>query len=237
MAISKKIRFEVFKRDGFRCAYCGKTPPSVVLEVDHIEPKSKGGADDINNLITACFDCNRGKKNIPLTKAPAKLSENLEILKEQEAQLREYRKFAKKVEQRLVGDMDKVDEVYQRAFPEWCLSDSFRQEALKTFLQRLPLSDVVDAMNIAVCRMTDEGRAIKYFCGVCWNKIRAQSDPNYETKRELIRFWEGRCGGSGGLIRDHLDIWVLSNTKEQIIRAMEKSDGYYRNLCDILGED
>jgi len=51
-----------------------------------------------------------------------------------------------------------------------------------------------------------------------------------------LRFYSSN-GGSGGLIRDHLDIWVLSNTKEQIIRAMEKSDGYYRNLCDILGED
>lgn len=32
-----------------------------MLEVDHIIPKSKGGKETINNLITACFDCNRGK--------------------------------------------------------------------------------------------------------------------------------------------------------------------------------
>ena len=61
MAIQKKKRFEVFKRDGFQCAYCGRTHRAVGLECDHIEPKSKGGSDDINNLITACFDCNRGK--------------------------------------------------------------------------------------------------------------------------------------------------------------------------------
>lgn len=42
MSISKKIRFEVFKRDHFRCCYCGSAPPSVILEVDHIDPKSKG---------------------------------------------------------------------------------------------------------------------------------------------------------------------------------------------------
>ena len=45
MPISKKLRFEVFKRDGFQCAYCGKTPPEVSLEVDHIQPKSKKGKD------------------------------------------------------------------------------------------------------------------------------------------------------------------------------------------------
>ena len=76
--ITKKIRFEVFKRDGFQCVYCGKTPPEVILEVDHIEPVSKGGTDDLNNLVTACFDCNRGKGKIRLERIPSKLSENLE---------------------------------------------------------------------------------------------------------------------------------------------------------------
>lgn len=100
MSLSKRLRFEVFKRDGFKCAYCGRTPPNVVLEVDHIEPKSKGGKDDINNLITACFDCNRGKTNIPLTQIPAPISENLEILKEKEVQIKEYRKYIKRVNAR-----------------------------------------------------------------------------------------------------------------------------------------
>ena len=65
--ISKSTRFEVFKRDSFTCQYCGKSAPDVVLEVDHINPVSKGGDNDISNLITACFDCNRGKKDKKLT--------------------------------------------------------------------------------------------------------------------------------------------------------------------------
>src|SRR5262245_12209815 len=63
MAITKKIRFEVFKRDSFTCQYCGAEAPKVLLEVDHIEPKSKGGKDSIINLITSCESCNRGKSN------------------------------------------------------------------------------------------------------------------------------------------------------------------------------
>ena len=61
--LSKSVRFEVFKRDSFTCQYCGKSAPDVVLEVDHIIPVSKGGDNDISNLITSCFECNRGKSN------------------------------------------------------------------------------------------------------------------------------------------------------------------------------
>lgn len=59
--VTPKIRFEVLKRDNFTCQYCGAHGEGVVLEVDHIIPISKGGTSDMGNLITACFDCNRGK--------------------------------------------------------------------------------------------------------------------------------------------------------------------------------
>ena len=63
--LSKKIRFEVFKRDKFTCQYCGRMSPDVILEVDHMNPVSQGGDNDILNLITSCRDCNRGKgKNL-----------------------------------------------------------------------------------------------------------------------------------------------------------------------------
>ena len=57
-SLSKKVRFEIFKRDGFCCQYCGAKPPKIPLEVDHIRPLSKGGGKEDYNLITSCFDCN-----------------------------------------------------------------------------------------------------------------------------------------------------------------------------------
>ena len=90
MSISKKIRFEVFKRDNFKCQYCGKEAPDVILEVDHIDPKSGGGSDDILNLITSCFDCNRGKSNI-------KLDDNSEI-KKQKTELKNLNKKREQLE-------------------------------------------------------------------------------------------------------------------------------------------
>lgn len=59
--LSKKLRFEVFKRDNFTCQYCGAQPPKVVLEVDHIHPIAEGGSSEPENLITSCNLCNRGK--------------------------------------------------------------------------------------------------------------------------------------------------------------------------------
>lgn len=61
MAISKRLRFLVFRRDGYCCQYCGKRPPSVTLEVDHRIPRCAGGSDSLDNLVAACWDCNRGK--------------------------------------------------------------------------------------------------------------------------------------------------------------------------------
>lgn len=59
-----RMRWNVLKRDDFTCQYCGRKAPNVELEVDHIVPGSKGGKYIENNLITSCFDCNRGKGNL-----------------------------------------------------------------------------------------------------------------------------------------------------------------------------
>ena len=61
-SLTKKVRFEVFKRDSFICQYCGSKAPDVILEVDHLNPVKEGGSNDIMNLVTSCFSCNRGKE-------------------------------------------------------------------------------------------------------------------------------------------------------------------------------
>lgn len=65
--ITKKTRFEVFKRDKFTCQYCGAKAPDVVLQIDHIKPVAHGGDNDILNLVTSCDSCNQGKGARELT--------------------------------------------------------------------------------------------------------------------------------------------------------------------------
>jgi len=60
--IKPSLRFKVLKRDKYKCRLCGKTVnEGAMLEVDHKIPKSKGGKNNLGNLWTLCFDCNRGK--------------------------------------------------------------------------------------------------------------------------------------------------------------------------------
>lgn len=181
MPLSKKIRFEIFKRDGFKCQYCGKTPPDVVLEIDHIQPTSIDKNDDINNLLTACFDCNRGKRDIPLQKIPFTLSQNLEILQEKEIQLKEYNQFIKKIRNRIKKEMDEVNAVFESYYPGYELNEKFRKISLNRFFQSLPKIEIIEAMELACFRFQgDKNRenVIRYFCGICWRKIRGKNGPH-----------------------------------------------------------
>ena len=63
--MSERLRYEVLKRDGFRCVLCGRmVADGIKLEVDHIKPVSKGGLTEIDNLRTLCDECNGGKSNL-----------------------------------------------------------------------------------------------------------------------------------------------------------------------------
>ncbi len=60
-AIGPGLRFQVLQRDGFQCIYCGRKASAVELHVDHVVPWSRGGRTTMENLRTACSDCNLGK--------------------------------------------------------------------------------------------------------------------------------------------------------------------------------
>lgn len=66
--IAVGLRFDVFMRDGFRCRYCGvSVDDGAILHADHVIPESKGGPTTMENLVTACIDCNLGKSDKDLS--------------------------------------------------------------------------------------------------------------------------------------------------------------------------
>jgi 5-methylcytosine-specific restriction endonuclease McrA len=54
--ISRRV---LFARDGWQCAYCGSG--SNRLTLDHVVPRSRGGASDWENVVTSCAPCNHRK--------------------------------------------------------------------------------------------------------------------------------------------------------------------------------
>lgn len=168
--ISKRVRFEIFKRDGFACQYCGATPPAVVLEVDHIEAVANGGSNDPDNLITACYPCNRGKSAVPLSVVPQSLAEKAAETAEREEQLRAYQAVLQAKRERLEDDVWRVIEA-------WTGEDSTSHErfnSIKRFIERLGVDAVLDAVDITLAAsIRSERRQFLYLCKVCWNKVSA----------------------------------------------------------------
>lgn len=64
---SLRLRFQILKRDDFRCQACGKSPsafPDLHLHVDHVVAWSHGEETTLENLRTLCEPCNLGKSNV-----------------------------------------------------------------------------------------------------------------------------------------------------------------------------
>jgi hypothetical protein len=175
VAVSKRVRFDVFKRDGFSCQYCGSVPPEVVLEIDHLVPVAEGGGNEETNLITSCFACNRGKGATPLTVAPESLADRAARIEELEAQLAGYRAIAMAREARIEADFWDIVDILTGQRQETS-HEIFN--AIKRFLEKLPIDEVMDAASVArAFRTYSDRRRFKYFCGVCWRKIRPPEEP------------------------------------------------------------
>lgn len=170
--ISKKLRFDVFKRDAFACQYCGAKPSeTVLLEIDHIRPVSAGGTNEIDNLIAACYDCNRGKAAMPLTVIPQSLEEKAALTSEREAQIRAYYEIMEATKERKDGELWAVADIFMARFADDSILRT-RLASIRTFLDRLNFYEVCEAMEIAADRHSGKDFVFRYFCGICWNKIR-----------------------------------------------------------------
>lgn len=181
-ALSKKIRFEVLKRDKFTCQYCGKSAPDVVLEIDHIKPISKGGNNDIMNLITSCKDCNRGKSNIELSddsvvkKQQVQLQEIAER-KEQLEMMLEWRESLNSLEDDYI---DAVVSIFEEN-TEWGVSEHGRKK-IKKWIKEFSLSEVMDATETAIETYYDGSEeswieAFNKISGICYVRRNQRDNP------------------------------------------------------------
>lgn len=174
-AISKKTRFEVFKRDGFKCQYCGSAAPDVLLEIDHIQPVSMDGAHDILNFLTACKACNAGKSDRLLSDDSA--------VKKQQAQLQELQARREQLEMMLQWrdglkdiqgeQIEVIVNAWSAVAVGWHLNDTGRKSA-KLLLKKHGLQAVLDAIETAADKYLsfgEDGKATQESVTSAWQKV------------------------------------------------------------------
>ncbi|OHB54278.1 MAG: hypothetical protein A2173_02460 [Planctomycetes bacterium RBG_13_44_8b] len=150
ISISKRIRFEVFKRDKFTCQYCGKKAPDVILEIDHMHPKSKGGSDEMLNLITSCRECNRGKKDIRLDDQSTLQKQRREIEERQERreQIELMFKWRESLRDSDRKKLNKVVKYIDKKIDKFQLNENGRR-TIEKLINKFSLPDILDAIDIS----------------------------------------------------------------------------------------
>lgn len=175
MAVSKRTRYEVLKRDNHTCRYCHATDSP--LTVDHVTPTALGGTDEPSNLVAACRDCNAGKSS---TSPDAALVEDVS------QRAVEWARAIEAYNQAQMADRKKRNAYvrrFEKAWDRWGYgTEGDRKRIPKpadwkpTIWQfyglGLPIGELEDAVEISASnQMVDLDRIFRYMCGVVWNKI------------------------------------------------------------------
>jgi hypothetical protein len=177
MAVSKRLRYEVLRRDNFTCRYCGRGAPEVKLQVDHVVPEALGGRDEPTNLVTACVDCNGGKTSVP-PDAPIVEDVRQDALRWSRA-LQEAARIRRADRERLLRVGDEFHE-YWHSFGYGVGDDreplpldvDWREAVERFFSAGLDMADLESAVRISMGnnKVLPDGK-FRYFAGVCWQIV------------------------------------------------------------------
>ena len=176
--ITTRTRFEIFKRDSFTCQYCGQKPPLAILHVDHIVPVSAGGSYENENLLTSCSTCNLGKSDVSLDRITSPIAATIAEERERVNQVKLYNKHLRAINKARSLDFKEVSDCLisaQGKNPNEFVISGKVASSVRTFLKILPKEEILESVQISDERIGFEAnsyKAFKYFCGVCWNKVK-----------------------------------------------------------------
>jgi len=168
MPLSRRLRFEVLRRDGHTCRYCGGAAPDASLTVDHVIPTTLGGGDEPSNLVTACTDCNAGKASI----APdSPIVEDVDAAALLWAKAMERAADARRAETRW------IEEVLAWFDRTWIIcgdlprSDTWHVSIERFLAAGLSPEDLNHRINVTMTSNASPANFWRYFCGCCWNEL------------------------------------------------------------------
>jgi hypothetical protein len=183
MSISKRLRYEILRRDNHACRYCGMSAPDVKLTVDHVVPVALGGTDKPSNLVTACEPCNSGKSATP---ADSPIVDDVAA-----DALRWARALAQAAElsrANLKTRMRRRAIFRDSMWGEWSYTSGPLQgkpvdlpagweDSVDRFVDAgLSEEDFFEAIRLAMTRKLDANATFKYMCGVLWRILRERQE-------------------------------------------------------------
>lgn len=172
MTISRRLRFEILRRDGHTCRYCGAKAPDVALTVDHVIPVALGGTDDPTNLVTACAACNSGKTSIT-PDAPVVAQVHQDALRWARAMrtVSSWRKADLAVEREILDE-------FLAAWNRWRIFDepvpldeNWRPAVLGWLEAGLEMEDLTHFIEVAMRSQAYPDNKFRYFAGCAWNEL------------------------------------------------------------------
>ena len=187
MAISKRLRFEVFKRDNFTCTYCRSKNNEITI--DHVMPVALGGLDTPENLVTACIDCNAGKTSTaPNSDLVSDTSKNAaaqteafkEELKKATADALQREKFADE----FFEQWESIREEYGLSWASLDDRDDWETSVIRW--RELGVSPELFEANIRVAmraRHVPQRSRFRYFCAVMHNQLKEAFNKSVEDRQ------------------------------------------------------
>lgn len=178
--ISRRLRFEILRRDEHTCRYCGAQAPDVPITVDHVIPRALGGTDDPTNLVTACRDCNFGKGST---------SPDAQIVADVDAKAFQWAAAIERAAELRRVEIDAENEILGRFYNYWSqyvgadyLPNTWRG-GIKAFIARgLTIDEIENYVLVAVTGPASFWKMFNYMCGCCWNEIGRRE----ELARQII---------------------------------------------------
>ena len=249
-SISKKVRFDVFKRDHFTCQYCGRMAPDVTLECDHIISAAKGGQNEYMNLITSCYDCNRGKgaklltEDLELQKQKLQLKE-LSDKREQLQFLIQWREELKGLNQETVDFL--ANEINNNVLIANDETISLTgKEGIKKWLTKFSVNELLDAIEISqnqYCKHDHSGKITEESFGKFWDMIpRIAFNKRNKTPEQFTI--ENKAKYLFAVLRNRFGTYLYKNKEKmihQLIMVLTAGANYkvlYElvSKCDNLSE-
>ena len=178
MTISRRLRFEILRRDKHTCRYCGAMAPDVPLTVDHVIPSALGGSDEPTNLVTACQPCNAGKSSVP---ADTPIVEDVQRDAIRWAKAMQLAATYRAADRAAMQDaINQFDDAWQQwhitrggnSTPDPIPRDDNWRTSIERFLENgIPLDELLHLVDVAMHSQSRPDSTWRYFCGCAWRAI------------------------------------------------------------------